>query len=503
MNALLESIERIGNRIPHPSLMFFWLCISIVVLSAITALANVSAINPVDQSVIAARSLASAAGLRFILTDMVTNFTSFAPLGIVLVAMLGIGIAEKSGLLNHTLTTVTRYAKGKWLTAVVAFAGVMSSMAADAGYVILVPVAALLYQAAGRSAIEGIATAFAGVSGGFSANLLIGPIDAVLAGISTESAQLVTQGTTILPTSNWLFGIASTVFITVIITVVTEKRNWRHLAAGEITLDTAPASFVPETGHMPTQSPSSTSTQGNLKGIGLFTVIFAGLVALAVVPESAPLRDPITGSIAKSPFISGIVIIIALYFAGVGMIYGKVNGTFKNTRDIILAMEATMSTMAGYLVLMFFAAQFVAYFNWSNIGLIIAIEGANWLTNIDIAKPVLLALFIIISAFINLFVGSSSAKWALIAPIFVPLLMFLGVAPEVTQQAYRIGDSSTNIITPMMPYFALVLSFLQRHNPNAGVGSLMAAMVPYSVSFIIGWSLLFLIWISIGLPLGI
>jgi aminobenzoyl-glutamate transport protein len=232
-------------------------------------------------------------------------------------------------------------------------------------------------------------------------------------------------------------------------------------------------------------------------------VLFIGLIIIWLLPESGPLRNPDTGSISKSPFMNSIVVIIAIYCALAGMIFGFINQTFANGTAVIKAMEETMAAMAGYLVLMFFAAQFIAYFNWSNIGLIIAIEGARILTELDLNKYLLLTTFIIVTAFINLFIGSSSAKWALIAPVFVPMLMLLGIQPELTQLAYRIGDSSTNIITPMMPYFALVLAFVQKHDKNAGMGTLLATMLPYSMAFLVLWSLLLIIWLSAAIPIGL
>ncbi len=485
MKKLLVAIERYGNKIPHPSLMFFWLCMLIIIFSAFAQLLSLQAINPITSEVITAKSLVSSEGLRFILTKMVANFTGFAPLGVVLVAMLGIGIAEKSGLMGQVLRSVVRYASGKGLTFIIAFAGVMSSLGADSGYVVLVPISALLFISAGRSPIAGIATAFAAVSGGFSANLLIGPIDAILAGISTEAAHIVDTEAEVTVTANWYFNMVSTVFIAILVTIITESRSW------------------PFTEDHARSVPKEDALSYTLKGLGLYTLVFVALILALTVSESAPLRDPETGSITKSPFISSIVVIIAIYFAGAGMIYGFVNKTLENGTAVIKAMESTMGSMAGYMVLMFFAAQFIAYFNWSNIGLIIAVEGANFLVEVDINKYLLLLLFIAISGFINLFIGSSSAKWALIAPVFVPMLMLLGLQPEITQLAYRIGDSSTNIVTPMMPYFALVLAFAQQYDKNAGMGTLLAAMLPYSIAFMMLWSVLLLTWLSFGLPIGI
>ncbi len=488
MKSLLAHIERVGNKIPHPSLMFLVLCIFICLLSLLCSLAGVQAINPTTNALVLTNNLLSDQGLIFILTKMVSNFIGFAPVGIVLVAMLGLGIAERSGLLSHLLLQIVHHAKGKVLTFLVAFAGIMSSIATDSGYVILLPLSALMFKAANRPAISGIATSFAGVSAGFGANLLIGPFDAVLAGISTESAKLVSSDTYIAVTCNWIFSIVSTFFLAAIITVITEKRDWASLgAATEGSLDNA----------------DQQETAKNTKGLLSFSFIYLVIVGLLTLPESAILRNPATGSLTNSPFIHSIVVFIALYFAGLGIIFGFKNQVFKKSSEVIHAMEETMGSMAGYLVMMFFAAQFVAYFNWSNLGLILSIKGATALADLALPSSLLLVFFIGITCFVNLFIGSGSAKWTLLAPIFVPMLMMLNIPPETTQMAYRIGDSSTNIISPMMPYFALALSFLQRYQKNAGMGTLLSAMLPYSIAILIGWTGFFLIWLALGWPLGI
>ena len=485
MQKLLKKIETFGNRIPHPSLMFLALCVVVVIASSLCSLAGLSSLNTLSNEIVSSKSLISADGLRFMLTSMVTNFTGFAPLGIVLVAMLGMGIAEQSKFLDHLLLKVTELAKGKMLTFVIAFAGVMSSLGADSGYVILIPLAALMFKAAGRSPIAGIATAFAAVSGGFSANLLIGPVDAILSGLSTEAAQLVQPGIEVASTSNWYFNAVSAFFISLLVTFITEKTPW------------------PEPEKQPLIPTFNKQKSSNFTGVIIFSVIFVIIIAALIFPQAAILRDPTTGSLSRSPFVQSLVIIISLYFAGCGIVFAFQNALFHSAKDVILAMEESMKTLASYMVMMFFAAQFIAYFSWSNLGLIIALEGADFLQHLQLPKYALLLAFIGISACINLFIGSSSAKWALMAPIFVPMLMLLGVAPETTQLAYRIGDSSTNIITPMMPYFALVLGFAQQYDKKAGLGTLMAAMLPYSMAFLVLWTSLFLAWIGLGLPLGL
>lgn len=479
----LLKLEHYGNRIPHPSLLFFWLCLAIIVVSAIAAWLAPAVTHPIDQQVIHIRNLCSADGLRFILGSMVGNFTGFAPLGTVLVAMLGIGIAEQSGLLAHLLQRIVRKSGHRTMTFMVALAGILSSLVADAGYVVLIPLSALLFIASGRPALAGIATAFAGVSAGYTANLLLTPLDAILSGISTSAAQITQPDYTISASANWYFAILSTGLLALLITVITHKKHW------------------PATNN-PTINKTCDSSHHSLRAVAVFTLLYLAALLLLSLPTTAPLRNPQTGLLINSPLSQNLVILISLYFALAGMLYGFANRTLLNASQVIEAMEDTMRSMAPYLVMMFFAAQFIAFFQWSNLGLLLAINGAAWLQSLSINHYLLLCLFIATSGFINLFIGSASAKWVLIAPVFVPMFMLLGISPEITQQAYRIGDSSTNIISPLMPYFALVLGFVQQHDKQAGVGTLVATMLPYAVMISLVWSLVFIGYLLAGLPLG-
>jgi aminobenzoyl-glutamate transport protein len=353
---------------------------------------------------------------------------------------------------------------------------------------VLIPLAGLIFASVGRNPVAGIAAAFAGVSGGFSANLLIGPIDALLAGISTEAAALIQPDYEVSAAGNYYFMIVSTVLISLVGTWVTEKVISPRLPEGDAsTADLEPMSEVDILG---------------LKATGFFTLLFICLLLVGLVPESGILRDQETRSILRSPFISGVVTIIAFYAALAGIVFGKVSGRYKRISEFVDGMEQHMATMAGYLVLMFFAAQFVSYFAWSNLGSIIAISGAAMLQALDVNAALLLAAFIFMAAFINLFIGSASAKWALIGPVFVPMFLLSGITPEATQVAYRIGDSSTNIITPLMPYFGVVVAFAQKYEKHIGIGTIIALMLPFSVTFLLSWSLLLIVWVLLGLPLG-
>lgn len=484
----LNSLERAGNRLPHPTLLFVYLCGLTLILSALFAAIGLQALHPVSGETIGVTNLLSRQGLHLVLTRTVSNFTQFAPVGTVLVAILGIGIAEQSGLIGSLLRVFVFRAPLKMLTFLVVLAGVLSSVAADSGYVVLIPLAGIIFHSVGRNPIAGIAAAFAGVSGGFSANLLIGPVDAILAGLSTEAAALVVPQYEVNAAGNYYFMAASTLLIAAIGTWVTEKMVLPRLPTvdGDRELASEPGAIEKRA----------------LAWTGLFTLGFLGLLLWGLIPETGILRHPETGSILKSPFINGIVTIIALYAGIAGWLYGRLSGSFRSNRDAIGGMESSMATMASYLVLMFFAAQFVSYFSWSQLGIIFAIKGAGIIRAAEPATAVLLISFVLFSALINLLIGSASAKWALLAPIFVPMLLLSGISPEATQIAYRIGDSSTNIITPLMPYFGVVIAFAQRYDKEIGIGTLIATMLPYSLLFLLSWSLMLFAWILLDLPLG-
>ncbi len=488
----LSALERTGNRLPHPTLLFFYLCLLILLLSKLFAWFDLSALHPLNGKTIVAVDLISREGLHKILSQTVSNFTQFAPLGTVLVAMLGIGIAEQSGLLQTLLRVIVLKTSKRLVTFSVVFAGVLSSLAADSGYVALIPLSAAVFLAAGKHPIAGIAAAFAGVSGGFSANLMIGPLDAILAGISTEAVHLVNPNYEVTATGNYYFIVVSTFLIALLGTWVTEKLVIPYL--GEYKAETD--------NKIDLQQQLNDQEKRGLLYCGLFTIIFVACICVMLIPENGLLRNSMSGSISNSPFIKGIVVIISLYFALAGLCYGHGANTLQNKNAVIHSMEKTMETMASYLVLMFFAAQFVNYFSWTQLGLISAIQGSELLKTANVGPISLIFIFTMLAASLNLLIGSASAKWAIMAPVFVPMLYLLGISPEATQIAFRIGDSCTNIITPLMPYFGLVIAFVQRYNKQAGMGTMIATMLPYSICFFIGWSLLLIIWITLDLPLG-
>jgi aminobenzoyl-glutamate transport protein len=494
IDRFLNRVEKVGNALPDPTTLFALMAIGVVLLSGFVALFDVSVVHPKTGETVAPVSLLTVEGLHRIMTNLVVNFTSFAPLGTVLVALIGIGVAEVSGFIGALMRLLVLNAPRFLLTPIVVFCGVMSNAASEVGYVLLVPLAGLIFLAAGRHPVLGVAAAFAGVSGGYSANLVLGTIDPLLAGLTQEAARIVDPSYTVSPMANYYFMFVSTFLITALGWWVTEK-----IVAPRF------AGFKGEVSESERVQPlSAAEKRGLLAAAGVFAVIVA-LSVWGLVPDDGFLRKlGLSGqdAVLQSPFLIGIVSVIFVAGVSLGIAYGIAAGTIKSDRDVIKGMSQQMSTLGGYLVLVFFAAQFVAFFNWTNLGLITAIEGAEALKALGLHKIPLFLAFILLSATINLAMGSASAKWALMAPVFVPMFMLLGYPPEVTQAAYRVGDSVTNIISPMMSYFALIIAFLQRYLPNAGIGTLVSTMLPYSIVFLIGWSILFVIWLLVGIPMG-
>jgi aminobenzoyl-glutamate transport protein len=486
----LNGVEKVGNALPHPATLFGIFALLVLILSAVFSAIGSSAAHPVTGEVFEVINLLSRDGVHMILTEMVNNFTSFAPLGIVLVAMLGIGLAEHSGLIAVLIRSLVLYSPEKYLTFIIVLAGILSNLASSVGYVLLVPLAGTIFIAIGRNPIGGMAAAFAGVSGGYSANLILGTIDPLLAGLSQEAARLVDPVYHVNPTANYYFMVASTFLIAILGTWVTEKIVIPRL--GPYKNDNIEKEEI------------SRLTKIEKKGIKRSALLFLGFVVLLLIgllPENGILRGT-DGSFLRSPVLKGVVAVLFLVAGLMGVVYGKITGKYKNDTDVMKGMSESMKTMASYIVLVFFAAQFVEYFNWSNLGIILAIDGASFIQSLNLGLIPLAIMFVIFAGTINLVMGSASAKWALLAPIFVPMFMFLGYTPELTQVIYRIGDSVTNIISPMMSFFALIIVYFQKYDEKSGIGTLVATMLPYSVVFFIGWVILLISWLLLGLPLG-
>ena len=498
----LSGIERVGNSLPHPIALFATLAGFIVVLSAICSALGVSATGELisggklQKTTVSAVSLLTKDGLTYMLTNVVENFTTYAPLGMVLVAMLGVGVAEQSGMINALLKAAVKVTPAKLITPAVVFLGVMSNIASDAGYVILIPLGAMIFRAYGRHPMAGLAAAFAGVSGGFSANLLVGTLDPLLAGISQTAVSLIDPNYTVSIMGNYYFLLVSTFLITILGTIVTDRIVEPRLGAYDDSL----------TGEEDNSLTTITDTERKgLRNAGIVALLFVLVVVAACLwPNSFLVNEhgKLFGNPA-SPFINGIVILITFLFMLPGIAYGKTVGTFTKEDGACNAMSRAMASMGSFLALAFVSAQFINYFNYTKLGTIVALAGANFFRSVNIGLIPLMIIFVLFSAFMNLFMGSASAKWNILAPVFVPMFMLLGYSPELCQLAYRIGDSATNIITPMMTYFAVIITFAQRYDKKAGIGTITATMIPYSVVFLIGWTLMMVIWLFLGLPIGI
>nr|WP_086939313.1 AbgT family transporter [Thaumasiovibrio occultus] len=500
----LDGVEWLGNLLPHPITLFAIFSVAIVLLSGVASFFDLSVVDPRPEGargraadgVIYVVNLMSADGLQMIVQNLVKNFTGFAPLGTVLVAMLGVAVAEHSGLLSAGMRKMVMGASPRLVTFTIVFSGIISNTASELGYVVLIPLAAMIFHSLGRHPLAGLAAAFAGVSGGYSANLLLGTIDPLLSGITEEAARMIDPAYVVGPEVNWYFMAFSTFFVALAGTLVTEKIVEPKLgqynaadAAEDLSNDKA-------------EEVSALEVRG-LKMAGLAALIVSAVLALTIVPEWGVLRHPETNAVAGSPFLRGIVAFIFIFFAIPGFVYGRVVGTMRTDRDVIDAMSKSMSSMGMYIVLVFFAAQFVAFFKWTNFGQIIAVGGATFLEAVGMTGPSLFFGFIIMCGIINLSLGSASAQWAITAPVFVPMLMLVGYAPETIQAAYRIGDSVTNLITPMMSYFGLILAVASRYVRHLGIGTLIATMLPYTIVFMTGWSILFYVWVFVlGLPVG-
>lgn len=492
---VLSKIERVGNALPHPAIIFVIMIGILAIIAQICAWAGVSVsyydAKAESESTIKAIGLLNAEGIRYMFASLVDNFTSFAPLGVVLVAMLGVGVAEDAGFFNAGLKKMLSNVPPMILTAAVVFTGIVSNIASDAGYVVVVPLGAMIFAAAGKHPIAGLAAAFAGVSGGFSANLIFGPTDVLLGGITNEALRAANIDYTVYPQANWYFLIVSTFVLTIVATLVTEKVVIPNL--GQYT-----GTYVHE------DKPLTDLEKKGLKNSLIAFLVFAIVMAILMVPENAILREAnAEGKMTLEAFMGkGLIAAILFMFLIPGYVFGRTTGKFKNSTDLIGAMTKSMESMSGFLVLAFFAAQFVSFFAYTNLGTILSVKGAEFLESIKLTGVPLVILFIILSAFINLFIGSASAKWAIMAPIFVPMFMNMGLSPELSQMAYRIADSSTNIISPLMNYFAMIVIFMQKYDKDRGLGTLISTMLPYSIAFLIFWTLLLVGWMIFKIPLG-
>jgi aminobenzoyl-glutamate transport protein len=491
----LDKVEVVGNKLPDPAIIFFFCLIVVWVLSAIMSQFAWDAVDPRTGEALVVQNLLTGDSLADFLSRMVTIFTGFAPLGVVLVAMLGVGVAEHSGFISAGLKRMLDATPRTLLTPMVVLVAIVSHTATDAGYVLVIPLAGVIFYAMGRHPLAGIAAAFAGVSGGFCANFIPSAIDPLLQSFTQEAARIIDPSIQVNPLNNWFFNSASSLLIVSIAWYLTDKVIEPRLK--DVKVD-GNSSDIPKFEELSKKQIKALRVSSFVMLMGI-----VGLVAI-LVPESSPMRDA-NGALTsfQAPIMQSIVPIIFLLFLLPGVVYGYMAGVYTSSKDMIYSMTKAMNGMSYYIVMAFFCALFIDAFGKSNLGALLAIEGAQLLQALQLPSMVTIVGIIFLTAFVNLFVGSSSAKWALLGPIFVPMLMQLNISPDLTQIAYRIGDSSSNIITPLMPYFPLVVIYCQRYVKGTGIGTLLSLMLPYSICIILAWTVFLLLYWTLGIPLGI
>jgi len=499
-NRFLNNIERTGNKLPDPAILFFYLMVFVWILSAILSPIDFGEVHPLTGAELSVNNLLTGSALANFFATMVGTFTSFAPLGIVLVAMLGVGVAENSGWIDAGLKKLLNVTPQFLLTPMLILIAIVSHTAADAGYILVIPLGGVIFYAAGRHPLAGIAAAFAGVSGGFAANFIPSAIDPLIMSFTLEAARILDPEIALNPLNNIYFTGISSILIVSVGWFVTDKIVEPRLSS---TIVDGNEDEMPKM-----EDVSQKESKAFWLGLGAMLIGFVGLIIWAI-PESSALRGPdmVNPEIKsltsfRAPLMQAIVPLIFVFLLIPGVVYGVVSGKYKSSKDMINNMTKSMQSMGYYIVMAFFCALFIDAFSSSNIGLLVALKGANFLQSLNLPAQITIVGIIFLSASVNLLVGSASAKWALIAPIFVPMLMQLGISPDLTQAAYRVGDSVSNIITPLLPYFPLVVVFCQRYVKNTGIGTLISMMLPYSIIFSIAWTIFLLIYWWIGIPLS-
>ena len=498
MEKLLDTVERVGNKVPHPAVIFVILIGIVVLLSHVFYLMGASvtyeSINPetdkVEELTTAAKSLLTGDGIRFMYENVVKNFMDFTAVGVIIVAMLGVGVADSAGLVGALIRKMVQVAPRKALTYILVFVGIISSIAADAGYLVLIPLGAAAFLSLRRHPLAGLAASFAGVAAVFTVNILIKPLDGILTGITNDAIHLLNPSLSIDLTANWWFSLASVLMLTVVVGFVTDKV------------------VEPRLGEYKGEKPEEGEGLSRDESRGLKYTLWAlvGLLvffALLTVPRGAVLRNPETGAlIGNSPFMNGLIVFITLVFLVTGVAYGIGAGTIKGITDITKAMEKAISGLGGLIFLLFIISQFLAIFNYSNIATLAAVKVGDALEHAGLGPLPLLVGFVVVVLVLDLIMTGAIPKWAIFAPIFIPLLMRLHVQPEAVLAAYRVGDGPMNAVSPLNAYFALIVTFAQKYQKNAGVGTLVALMLPYVVVVSIVWIILLIIWQVLGLPWG-
>lgn len=494
----LAWVERVGNKLPHPFWMFVWIIGIVIVVSFITSLLGVQATDPGTGELIEAENLLSGNGLRRFVQEMVTNFAHFAPLGLVLVMLMGVSVAEKSGLLAVVMRNLAFSVPKKIVLPVIFIIGACGNIGSDAGVVIVPPIAALIFMQMGLHPIAGLIAGYAGATAGFTANLVIAGTDVLLAGISTEVTSKIQGAAEVSATSNWYFMIISTLLLGIAGAFVVQRYT--------IPRTNAFSTSNGDNNNIQTANEKHTLSNDERKGLkhaGWAAIAYIVVILALTVPPNALLRDQTSGGLVPSPFLRGLVPILFFMFAIPGYFYGRATGSIKEADNIIKFMGDGMKDLSGYIVLMLVVAQFINLFSWSNLDKILAINGAHFLESSGLTGPLMFTLFITLVAFINIFIGSGSAKWAMFAPVFIPMLYQLGYNPAFVQLMYRIGDSITNAISPLYVYFPLLLGWVRQYDKKIGIGTVMSLLIPYGVVLYIMWIILLFVWFWLKLPIGV
>jgi len=531
LERLLDGVERAGNKMPHPAILFLWLCVGVIVISQVMYWFGVKAtfevvkpppvatqetwyggsIEPSDvgpteseppnqyhvaKETASVQGLLTGAGVRYLFTSFVDNFRNFSAVTIILVVMIGVGLAEAAGLIGALIRKLVGVSSRGTLTLIIVLLGVVSSIASDAGYLVLIPLGGAAFKSVGRNPLAGIAAAFAGVAAGFGVNFLITPLDGVLTEITNDAAG--SSGQHIDLAANLYFGIASTIFVTIVLTVVTARFVENRLGAW----DPAEMGEGPQAADEGPEVSPEAEARGLRFALWATLAVIVGITLLTAIP-GAPLRNPDTGKvIGDSPFMNSLIVIIMLVFFAAGLAFGRGAGTIKTKEEVIDSITKSWATLASLLLLFLLIAQFIAYFNFSNIAEVLAVKLGDVLEDMNVRAVWLLIGLIIITFIVDLIIPAAIAKWALLAPIFIPLFIRLGVAPQTVLAAYRVGDSPFNVLTPLMAYFPLIVVFAQRYKKDAGIGTVVSMMLPYVVILSIAWTLFFVAWYLIGIPLG-
>jgi aminobenzoyl-glutamate transport protein len=530
MARVLDAIERLGNKMPDPAILFLWLCLAVILLSQALAWLDVKAtyevVSPppapaeetyyggsqyptyvgpatpepatdykVHQETTRVKGLLSVDGVRFLFTSFVDNFRNFAAVSIILVVMIGVGLAEAAGLIGALIRKLVAVSPGGTLTFIIVLLGVISSIASDAGYLVLIPLGAVAFKSVGRHPVAGIAAAFAGVAAGFGVNFLITPLDGVLTEITNDASALAGPGHHIDLAANLYFGIVSAIFVTFVLTFISSRFVESRLG----TWDPADAGESDEEAE---EIDAAAEARGLRLALWGALAVLAAVVLLTVIP-GAPLRNPETGRIiGDSPLMDSLIVIIALIFFAAGLGYGHGAGTLKGSAQVLGSITKSWAGLAGLLFLFLLIAQFIAYFDYSNMAQVAAAQLGDLLEKADVGAVWLLLGFILVTLVVDLIMPAAIAKWAILAPIFIPLLIRLGVTPQTVLAAYRVGDSPLNVVTPLMAYFPLIVVFVKRYQKSAGIGTVVSLMLPYVLILSVAWIALFVVWYLIGIPLG-